>query len=125
MKHKATIDVIAGNKILNDIMKAANLRDSSKCYADYTEHAIEFTGDASKLADVFYKSYENCDRMVVFVGVRSIDGVKPATPIYALHSGAKISQISDGKIVALFKDVLTALDYTVEVDERNRVVSIL
>ncbi len=123
MKRTAVIDVIAGNKMLNEIMGMADMRDSYKVFAELKRYKITFVGSGDNLANDMRQMQEFAGDKVVLSYVREIDGVKLETPDYYLKQG--VSQISDGKKVSMLKDMLQALGYTVEVDEHNRVVKLL
>lgn len=123
MKRTAVIDVIAGNKMLNEIMGMADMRDSYKVFAELKRYKITFVGSGDNLANDMRQMQEFAGDKVVLSYVREIDGVKPEISDYYLKQG--VSQISDGKKVGMLRDILQALGYTVEVDEHNRVVKLL
>lgn len=120
------LDLIAGDKKLNEIMETADMRESHKFYVLGNRYEIKFKGKLESIAnivDAMRKASESEGSIVIFCGIAVINDVKPKEPIYYLKRN--VSLISDGKKVGMLRDILQSLGYTVEVDEHNRVVKLL
>jgi hypothetical protein len=120
---KIRLDVISSDKRINDFMHAADVFEQGKQLGKY--ECMEVTGTAEinifNLINVLKNALENCDKNVVFIGIRSIDDLIFNFP--APYIMKDVQSISDGSKWGLFRDQLIRLGYEVETDQFMRVTS--
>ena len=123
---KILLDVMYGDKMMNEFMHHADVFEPSKQLAAH--HQIELTGEninLDKTCHVMFSALTSNDKNVVFVAIRSVDGIRYVhddKETYYIMPG--INSISNGHNWGLFKDHLLTLGYITKTDERMRVLEI-
>lgn len=137
-KVEIEIDFLGGDKnlkLMNDMMHAVNMFEKGKQLAIHNRFSItgeikqnlfgpedpELNEICAKIANAFVKS----DGYAVFVGIRSVNGKRVEPRAWFMPEIQSISMHQNGELGwALFKDILSHLEYTVQTDQQMRVISV-
>lgn len=115
------VDIIHGDKVRDDFMHACDIFEKGKILADYESYEVSGEPDLDKLTETMQKTFEQAGRVVAFVSIRTIDGVKNTK--YPAYIKPEVQTISNGRSFGLFHKMLKQLGYTVETDEYVKVTS--
>jgi len=123
------LDYIGGNKtaqFTDQMMHYADMFEQGKRFAIYKQMSIIGDPDLNKLCEIVKKALEDTDNYVLFLSIRSIDGIrtKEFKPLFekGIHT---ISTIQNDKLGwILFADMLKALGYEVKTNKNMMVASI-
>jgi hypothetical protein len=116
------LDVICGDKRINQFMHYGDVFESGKQYGEYAEITIEGEPNLDKLPENIRTSLEAVGQDVLFVSIATIDGIAPKKDYIFFKPG--IQTISLGKKYSLFKDVLSVLGYNSITDKQMYVIKI-
>ncbi len=112
----------------NHFLHTADVFEPGKRLVEFERHEIERDHeiDMGKAVDSVRAAFVAAGGAAVFVGVRSVDGVRPSPAVCWVAEGVQsLSLVQDGKPKwGLFADALTQLGYTVHTDRQMRVVSV-
>jgi len=112
----------------NRFLHSADVFEPGKRLAKFDRYEIERDHeiDMGKAVDSVRAAFVAAGGAAVFVGVRSVDGVRPAPAVCWFAEGVQsLSLVQDGRLKwGLFADALTQLGYTVHTDKQMRVVSV-
>lgn len=122
--YKVLVDVIHGNKWINDFMHAADTFEESKILGNHSYMEVEVEDDCNifTLAEELASLYTKSGEVVSFVGLDKIDG----KPIYygTHYFKPGLQTISNGKQWGMACEMITKLGYKVETNERRIITKI-
>lgn len=118
---KIDIDVIHGEKQINEFMHICDVFEQSKQFGEYECYTVTGSNiNISKLIMNFKNTFEKAGRNVIFIGINNIDGKIFNFPKPYIRPG--ISMISDGHQWYLLKDLLNLIGYKTEIDKNMRII---
>ena len=129
-KVKVVLDILYRNKManmVNRLMHIGDVFEKGKQFVQFVE--VSFVVERIEpLEEVVKKIKKNVESKghVVFVGIRSIGGVRPEKAIVYFDPEIQtLSMIEDNTLKrCLFKDLLEHLGYKVEVDQSMHVTNV-
>jgi hypothetical protein len=101
--------------------------ERGKQFATHERFVVTGNLDFPKLCERIATAYEQAGGYAVFVGIRKINGKRVDNPYAWFMSGVQsISIKQENKPLgwALFRDILTQLEYDAKTDENMRVVAV-
>lgn len=122
---EVSIDIIQGDKKINEFMHAVDVFEAGKQHGEYQNINFQITGRdepnwQSVVNEIFEKSTEQFN--VLFVSIRKVDGKTPDESFVRFKEG--VQTISDGKKWGLFSNCLNQLGYQCETNDTMHVTSI-
>jgi len=122
---EVSIDIIQGDKKINEFMHAADVFEKGKQLGEHQNMNFEITGkDEPNWQEIVDKIFESSSKEfnILFVSIREIDGKTPKESFVRFKEG--VQSISNGKQWGLFSDCLNQLGYQCEVNDIMHVTSI-
>ncbi|MEK6828901.1 MAG: hypothetical protein AABY15_02160 [Nanoarchaeota archaeon] len=120
---KVKVDVIIGDKMMNNFMHACDMFEDSKQLGKYEQMVVSGKPemDLKNLSRNLKDALEKSGMNVVFVSVRQIGPT--LTNDYDRYIMPGVSAITDGHKWGMFHKLLEGLGYEVETDNQMKVTS--
>lgn len=122
--YKVLVDVIHGNKWINDFMHTTDTFEKGRILGNHSYIEVEVEDDCNvfTLADEIASMYTKLGEVVSFVGLNKIDG-KHIT--YGTHYfKPNLQTISNGKQWGMACEMISKLGYLVETNERRILIKV-